>query len=544
MAGRTVLAKSTLNSIPRHVMQYIFLPTKVTKQIDKLQRNFIWGTTPEKRKMHLVKWEVVTQTKQEGGLGLQKACQKNKASLANLAWRAYKNTNCLWARVLIHKHCNMSRPNQGQRQRRTQKSPILKGLLKGWETCAKGSRWVVHKGNKVNFFNDKWIPNQPALRELIQGPQTQNDLNIKVNSVHQMGSWNTSSLSFSLPPHIHDLLRSVFIPSVSTKEDNLIRDLTANGQFSISSAYSLLSRQNQSTTTDGGELFKGLWKLHIPNKIKNFLWLLTHKRLPTRSFLHSIGLECPQQCHFCGFDKEDIDHIFSQCPNAVQFWHSIRAKASTSTMPSLSLNGLPWASIMSTIKDIKYNECLNRGNLMPFCLWHIWLTRNSNVFNNKRDPINANNTIAKATEFCVLSDSKHAKYKHQVMLKWSPPPRESYKLNRDGAAKRNPGIGGVFRNHNGEWILGYMENIPFTSNTGAEIRAITKGLQLAEQHNLLPLEINTDSAETINMLINGNMIFDPLICECRSLIQRMGRVEVKRTYKEQDRVADVLAKKA
>ncbi|OIT02669.1 hypothetical protein A4A49_56657, partial [Nicotiana attenuata] len=27
-------------------------------------------------------------------------------------------------------------------------------------------------------------------------------------------------------------------------------------------------------------------------------------------------------------------------------------------------------------------------------------------------------------------------------------------------------------------------------------------------------------------------------------IQRMGRVEVKRTYKEQDRVADVLAKKA
>ncbi|OIT21206.1 hypothetical protein A4A49_55796, partial [Nicotiana attenuata] len=75
----------------------------------------------------------------------------------------------------------------------------------GWETCAKGSRWVVHKGNRVNFFNDKWIPNQPALRELIQGPQTQNDLNIKVNSVHQMGSWNTSSLSFSLPPHIHDL---------------------------------------------------------------------------------------------------------------------------------------------------------------------------------------------------------------------------------------------------------------------------------------------------------------------------------------------------
>ncbi|OIT01316.1 putative ribonuclease h protein, partial [Nicotiana attenuata] len=133
------------------------------------------------------------------------------------------------------------------------------------------------------------------------------------------------------------------------------------------------------------------------------------------------------------------------------------------------------------------------------------------------------------------------------MLKWTPPPRGSYKLNTDGEAKGNPGmggIGGVFRNHNGNWILGYMENIPYTTNIRAEIRAITKGLQLAELNNLLPLEIDTDSSETINMLINGNLIFDPLICECRSLIQRMGRVEVRHTYREQNRVADVLAKKA
>ncbi|OIT21853.1 hypothetical protein A4A49_56369, partial [Nicotiana attenuata] len=74
--------------------------------------------------------------------------------------------------------------------------------------------------------------------------------------------------------------------------------------------------------------------------------------------------------------------------------------------------------------------------------------------------------------------------------------------------------------------------------------ALLKGHQLAEQNNLVPLEINTDSAEIIQILITGNLIYDPIICECRSLICRMDRVVVKHAYREQNRVADALAKKA
>lgn len=35
-------------------MQYIKLPTKITKDIDKLQRDFVWGTTAEKSDPYLV----------------------------------------------------------------------------------------------------------------------------------------------------------------------------------------------------------------------------------------------------------------------------------------------------------------------------------------------------------------------------------------------------------------------------------------------------------------------------------------------------------
>lgn len=73
MARRIILAKASLSSIFNHVMKYIKLPIKTTKQIDRIQTNFIWGTTPNKKKMHLVNWEKLTNQKAHGGLGLHKA---------------------------------------------------------------------------------------------------------------------------------------------------------------------------------------------------------------------------------------------------------------------------------------------------------------------------------------------------------------------------------------------------------------------------------------------------------------------------------------
>lgn len=54
MTGRVVLAKASLSGIPFHVMSYIKIPGKVTKAIDKTIRDFIWGSTREKRKCILL----------------------------------------------------------------------------------------------------------------------------------------------------------------------------------------------------------------------------------------------------------------------------------------------------------------------------------------------------------------------------------------------------------------------------------------------------------------------------------------------------------
>ncbi|OIT27394.1 hypothetical protein A4A49_55985, partial [Nicotiana attenuata] len=65
--------------------------------------------------------------------------------------------------------------------------------------CNKASRWVVHKGNRVSFLDNTWIPNQPAIRQMIEGPLTQNDLEAKVSSIHNTGNWDTSAVSINIP---------------------------------------------------------------------------------------------------------------------------------------------------------------------------------------------------------------------------------------------------------------------------------------------------------------------------------------------------------
>ena len=80
--GRSVLVKSVMSSIPNYVLQAITLPAHLCENLDKINRDFLWGSTSEKRRLHLVGWSKIIRPKEEGGLGIQAARAKNLALLA------------------------------------------------------------------------------------------------------------------------------------------------------------------------------------------------------------------------------------------------------------------------------------------------------------------------------------------------------------------------------------------------------------------------------------------------------------------------------
>ena len=56
--------------------------------------------------MHLVSWEHITKTKDEGGLGFRSMGHSNSAFLTKLRWRLLTEKEKLWSKVLRAKYCN------------------------------------------------------------------------------------------------------------------------------------------------------------------------------------------------------------------------------------------------------------------------------------------------------------------------------------------------------------------------------------------------------------------------------------------------------
>lgn len=141
----TTLAKESLSSIPSHVMQFIKLPSKTTKLIDRIQKKFIWGTTRNMKKIHLVGWERVTTPKCHGGLGLQKVECKNRAFHVVLSWRIFHNTSSILGKS-THFQALYLEPYPKKFKSsiwqciepypKKSKSSIWQCILRGWDTQA------------------------------------------------------------------------------------------------------------------------------------------------------------------------------------------------------------------------------------------------------------------------------------------------------------------------------------------------------------------------------------------------------------------------
>ena len=56
LAGRAVLIQVSTSTIPNYIMQCTALPKKLLGNIDRVNRNFLWGSTNEAKKVHWVGW--------------------------------------------------------------------------------------------------------------------------------------------------------------------------------------------------------------------------------------------------------------------------------------------------------------------------------------------------------------------------------------------------------------------------------------------------------------------------------------------------------
>ncbi|KAL0011900.1 hypothetical protein SO802_007008 [Lithocarpus litseifolius] len=351
LAGRAVLIKSVMSTIPNHIMQGVALPTHICDKLDKVNRDFLWGSTTERRKLHLVGWNKIVKPKEDGGLGIQAAKAKNLALLAKLNWRLYQEKDALWTQVILKKYCSPSRV-RARDPDALPSSPNWKAIKVGFPIFSSGICWCVGTGARTKVWLDRWLKGE-SLREIIQGPLSLRDNSLTMEELRDVGGWKWDLISFDLPDSIKNKIKALPLQEFGHREDSIMWKYTRDGDFSTNSAY-LLSSENEST----GVPFMGkwIWKIDILPKIIMFLWLCFHNSVPVKSILATRGINCDGKCPICRSHDESIVHLLRDCKLVHNYWRSIEVPPECVNTFTGSLEG--W------LQSNSVNSVLHRSGLL------------------------------------------------------------------------------------------------------------------------------------------------------------------------------------
>lgn len=77
----------------------------------------------------------------------------------------------------------------------------------------------------------------------------------------------------------------------------------------------------------------------------------------------------------------------------------------------------------------------------------------------------------------------------------------------------------------------------------AELKALETDLQLALDLLMMPIEVETDPIEVIDLLQHTHLIYQSVVDSCRFLLSRLGNPILCHKFREGNKLADFLAKK-
>ena len=149
------------------------------------------------------------------------------------------------------------------------------------------------------------------------------------------------------------------------------------GIFTMKSAYHISlniqmpNDQGESSTGDPFRvLWKTIWRLKLPSKIRIFAWRACKKGLPSMEVLKNRGLNVNPVCMRCERESESISHAIWACKKLRGLW------ALSGLSDLLSGLGRDLCEITFLMVDQGLTEQLESFWTMA---WYIWWDRNKRV---------------------------------------------------------------------------------------------------------------------------------------------------------------------
>ncbi|CAL5418073.1 unnamed protein product [Camellia sinensis] len=442
-AGRETLIKAVVQAIPSYAMACFELPQAFCSKLNSFIRNFWWKGDPDNRGICWAKWTHMTNPKSVGGMGLRDFKDFNLALLAKQGWRLLSNPDSYWARMykgLYFPHSSFLQAAKGSNA-----SWAWNSLLKGRELIQAGIRWQVQSGQQIRLWEDPWIPSLKGFKLLSAKPPTCDVLTVAdvIDQVHK--SWHLDPLLHCLSPAEVAAI-SVIPIAMEGRDDSVIWHHNKSGLYSVKSGYALArSLRDWSSDTSPSSsislvynMWKIIWRLETPPKIRHFWWKACHNLLATKAGLFRRKCGTSAVCPICLSASETVEHLLFDCSwsKAVWFGSSLNLRIDLGSIPNVSQWTSDIISQASSLSDAKASL-----SKIATVGWFIWKSRNEFVFNNLPvDPMATLHRIAHSwTEstdlFSTITPQEHrpTSMSSSPVSGWIPASFGSFKINCDAS---------------------------------------------------------------------------------------------------------------
>ena len=115
-------------------------------------------------------------------------------------------------------------------------------------------------------------------------------------------------------------------------EDYVAWQFTKTGSFSVRPAYyaEWEDQYGAKIGSNGGQssslnhpVWKKIWRLKMPCKVKIFIWRCLHNSIPFRSTLANRHIPINDECPWCQGAAEDVRHVMFTCSRAKMIWREL-----------------------------------------------------------------------------------------------------------------------------------------------------------------------------------------------------------------------------
>ncbi|XP_026439725.1 uncharacterized protein LOC113338544 [Papaver somniferum] len=483
--ARLVLIRSVIASYVIHSMAIYKWPCNIIKQVERAIRNFLWSDDAEKLKFFTVLYENLCCSRREGGLGLRRLIDVNKAMLMKL-WISIRDSDKTWARFLRAKYFKLNGVLIGYKFGST----VFPGIRWVYDFVQQHTRSTIGDGANTSLFSDNWLGDFSIAKRLgitSKGPKA------KVSDIIVDGAWTIPQSTRDLMVRLNIDVGNLHI--IAGDDDYKIWDLDNKGVFPVKSAKAAI-RENAETLPIATLFSRPV--VHPIVSVK--YWKVWAKKCCASddNVIKKTGRCLPSMCCLCRRDCETLSHITWQCRFAKRIW----------AWAARIFNLQPREDPVASYKAAK--GC----NKMIKDLWlvanlaittELWRLRNKVYFEDVvvqllgfkgkvYQLIRDNSIWMKGLMNNTMEDLRilnYFKVKHRsckvsslIEIRWCPPNQDEIMIFCDGASLGNPGPAGAgvtFRDVNAA-VLGVLcVGLGLQTNFYAEVCAVIYGAMLARR---------------------------------------------------------------